>query len=522
VFEDLEATGGQLEELAQLCEAHVEEAGRRIGDILSLANSQTTVVAGLCRELEDADVTSGVARTGSRVTDYLARATERSARSRRVLVELAETTESVRMACREVEQSSVSTRVLTLQTRIEGVRLADAGHVGSTAQQVGALNRELSEVTGRMREHLDEFDSVLRAYRLAGSQAHRAMDDFVRGVGRLSDEIASFGRAASAELESFANKVSQANLRLVKLTGDALSSLQFQDPLTQEYRAIRAGLQTAQPALDALLARVERTVEAAAVPLRVSRECLSEVHDQSQRSLQILGGSRIRHPGARPLSESVHMARRTLDGEARRLLGHVGRMQALVQRAQGICASLIAAEEQIRFVSEQTRLVAANAAIKAARVGGKGRATSVIAGEMSRLNVRVCGAADRVHARTSDVQSMLPALIAGAREAEEGTAALVAEVLEVFETATTRLTELEASLRVGLRGQPEVVRQIAHISQQTVRILTFEDTLELRVGRVVADLRQRGAVNRGLEDPLEVIGEVPDAHPVEAGEFLMF
>lgn len=519
---DLESTGAKLEELAQLCEAHVEEAGRRIGDILALAQTQSVVVAEVCLELSKANVMSGVEHTAADVQRYLAGAASRSAESRRVLGRLAERTESVRGACRQVEQSSVSTRVLTLQTRIEGVRMQDAGHVGSTAKQVGALNRELTQVTGRMRELLDDFDTVLRAFRLIEGQALRSKEGFVRGVTALAKEVTRNGEKASAELEAFANRVSNATRGLVGRTGEALSSLQFQDPLTQELRSIRAGMQTADPNLDALLARVERATGEAVTPLYRSRTTLSELHDATQSGLQVLSGFSSRYRGEHPLSSAVEHARRTLETEARRLLAHMARMHELVTEAEGICTSLIEAETQIRFVSEQTRLVAANAAIKAARVGGKGRATSVIASEMSRLNVRVCLAADRVHDRTGDVQALLPALVERAERAKSSTTLLVEQVLGVFEAASGELGQLEVSLRRGLRGQPDVIRQIAQMSNQAIQVLEFDAVVRSRIDQVVSELKRRGAVNRGLADVRDVIGEVPDEHPVEAGEFLMF
>jgi uncharacterized protein (UPF0335 family) len=158
----------------------------------------------------------------------------------------------------------------------------------------------------------------------------------------------------------------------------------------------------------------------------------------------------------------------------------------------------------------------------AAWVGGRGRATSVIAKEMSRLNGRVCAAADRVFERTSDVQSLLPVLVERTEEAEQSTQQLVDEVLGVFHEASGRLVDLEASLRAGLRGQPDVVRQIAQTAEQAIRVLAFEASIQDRVDRIVQELRASGAERRHGLITEDAVGVTPDDHPVEAGEFLLF
>ncbi len=161
----------------------------------------------------------------------------------------------------------------------------------------------------------------------------------------------------------------------------------------------------------------------------------------------------------------------TEDGE-QAVTKSVGKIQALageINDAQSVVASLATDVENIgsvlaviRGISEQTNLLALNAAIEAARAGEQGRGFAVVADEVRTL-------AQRTHESTEEINGMIERLQRGSNEAvavmQAGTEMAASGV-----TTVEGLREILSSIREAVETVADMNFQIASATEQQATV----------------------------------------------------
>ncbi|MCB1761434.1 MAG: methyl-accepting chemotaxis protein [Gammaproteobacteria bacterium] len=185
---------------------------------------------------------------------------------------------------------------------------------------------------------------------------------------------------------------------------------------------------------------------------------------------------------------SANTAQQTQQGNqaVRKAAGVIKSLEAGIQRAQSVIDQLGddsnnigSVLDVIRGISEQTNLLALNAAIEAARAGEQGRGFAVVADEVRTL-------ASRTQQSTEEIQSMITTLQSRAGESvkmmAESRDMAVASVSEVEQVLLT----LE-SIEQGIKGIQDMTYRIVTAAEQQSEVSGEMDRNVVRIAEYARD-----------------------------------
>ena len=155
----------------------------------------------------------------------------------------------------------------------------------------------------------------------------------------------------------------------------------------------------------------------------------------------------------RQCDEGQRAVEASIDG-IQQLAGNVTNTAAHIEQLQERCNGIGAILDVIRTISEQTNLLALNAAIEAARAGEQGRGFAVVADEVRNL-------ANRTRASTVDIQDMIAQLQQLATESVQG-------MLQGREQAEQSVNRAQH----GGQALTGIVSNMQHIYDREVQIAT--------------------------------------------------
>jgi methyl-accepting chemotaxis protein len=208
----------------------------------------------------------------------------------------------------------------------------------------------------------------------------------------------------------------------------------------------------------------------------------------------------------------------------------IGRQEAVAARAQEHLQRITKASRDTAQLANSAKLLAVNARIEAARVGGNGNCFSTIASEMQQLAEQITQAnrfIDEVSARLSQD---LPEVAVSARDLR----ALCDELSGKLSVTTTQVNheveKLRATVREALSASDREIAELVVSSQNALSHLQFQDVVAQGLGRMeggIVDLQLFHAESNNLQDSIapaehREIGGEKDVDQQNAGEVMMF
>lgn len=227
--------------------------------------------------------------------------------------------------------------------------------------------------------------------------------------------------------------------------------------------------------------------EMAATVVEVSRNASSAAVAAGDADSQASEGQRV-------VSESV----RSIDS----LASEIDQATSVIQQLEVDVGDIGSILEVIRSVSEQTNLLALNAAIEAARAGEHGRGFAVVADEVRTL-------ASRTQSSTNEIQTMIEKLQAGAKSAVNamgasqkmagksvGQATDSGTALSAITQAISTINDMNAQIATASSQQNSVTEEI---NRNVIRISDIADSSVETANNTLTASRDLARLSEELE-----------------------
>jgi methyl-accepting chemotaxis protein len=360
--------------------------------------------------------------------------------------------------------------------------------VSSAAEAIadGDVDHEIS-VSGR--------DEVGRT-----ADALASMGDHLRTLARAADRVAAGDLSVEVEPRSerdrlgaaFAGLVAELRAAVAQMSRTATSVANASQQVAGSSSDAGRAIDEIARALGDVAAGAERQVRSVASAQQTTEQVAGattasarDAHETSRAATDARGAADAGADTIVRASEAMSAAR-DASAEAGRAIRELG---AKSQRIGGIVDTITA-------ISEQTNLLALNAAIEAARAGEQGRGFAVVADEVRKLAEESQAAASSIAALVAEIRDETERTVAvveaGAARGETG-AATVAEAREAFTRIAASIEVVSERVSQVSSAVDQIAGGAAQVSTDMIEVVTVAEQSSATAQQVSAAAEQTSA-----------------------------
>ncbi|MGF7031123.1 methyl-accepting chemotaxis protein [Paenibacillus mucilaginosus] len=368
-----------------------EQLGGKIKELEGLALTEETLSE--VQKMGESNQT--FARLTQKVTEYVDRSEPGLARTE-ALMWAVPTTQTLEQAAGQISEQQ---QALLAQRQAENSEVVDATETSMLvislfvllfAITIGLLlsrsivrpMREMVQAAGRIADcdltvgdlritSRDEIGELAGAFNRMKASLH----EMVSRVGQSAQEVA----AAAEELNGSSGQVSEALQQITEIVQDISAGTE------QQVGSVQAGV---------------GIIEGVSYQLG-SITGITEAADATSAE-------------ARRTASSGDEAIRSAMGQMQSILAKMQELSGAVERLGGRSSQIMAANELIAGIAQQTNMLALNASIEAARAGAAGRGFAVVADEVRKLSMQTTEAAAEIARLIEGIRSETAAVVQGA------------------------------------------------------------------------------------------------------------
>ncbi|MBZ0106387.1 MAG: nitrate- and nitrite sensing domain-containing protein [Sulfuricella denitrificans] len=381
-----------------------------------------------------------------------------------------------------VRRIAYKTRELT-----EAMQSFSAGDLYRTIErdshdEIGVLGAEFNALAGKIR------GSTLQ----------------IRNLAEREQQVATELKEKIAQFRAYVEQVAQGDLtRHVNVAGDDdLSQLGMNlNGMTRSLSRMAGEIKEASSVMSTTLAQFQSAINAQSAG---AAEQAASVNQTTSSMYEIKATSAQTLEQARRLGESAEQARRESDQGLNSVEKAIQGMEAIRGRVEGIAQTILALSEQTQQIGEitgvvmnlaqQSKILALNASIEAAKAGEAGKGFAVVAAEVRKLAEQSRQSTAQVQVILQDIRHATDRAVMATEEGTKGvdagvllvqrTGDMVRNLSEVVRETSLASQRIVSAVREEANGIDQVTAAMSEINQVTLQFVSGTE----QTRRAVTDL----------------------------------
>ena len=321
--------------------------------------------------------------------------------------------------------------------------------LSSSAEESAKVLKTLTEQTEKLRENSNIMTQEIR-------ELFEEMEDIVDYIQRLEKAIND-----SVELSEKGREMAEATMENSKIIRDTVERFrEVMEKVVESVEMVRNASESIQRSIDEVASAVEEQARS-----------IDEVSQRADDARSI----------SEKASEDAERGREKMDFMVKRVEGLGETVRSLGETMESLAKSVENIESILALIdtiSEQTNLLALNAAIEAARAGEAGKGFAVVADEVRKL-------AERSSKATSEIKEIIGGIINESKAAAEKS---MEGVKQMDETISLIKETMGDFVRI-VEGVEETKRYIDQIAVASSEQREVVHQINLSINRIVEDAK---------------------------------